>query len=204
VEVDFGLAPDDYVFVDYGHFWDHDYRPFLLPRERLGMEFRRSMVMNDHRIVEGRLVFDGLGRDHVAAFSHHDVVVDRIVIRDPRIERARDVERTHTIERVREIQSRPANDPLRRNLENSQASHRPAEAPRPAMDPRRAAPGARTTEPGGRGTPERGTPGARNPEPAGRGAPESKDTKGTKGTKDTKDTKGTKDSKDTQGGGGGR
>ena len=174
VGVDFGLGPDDYVFVDYNHFWDHDYRPFLLPREHLEREFRLSLVMNDHRFVDGRLVFDGLGRDRVAAFSHHAVVVDRIVIRDPRIEKARDVERARTIERVKQIQSRPANDPMRRNLENSQAIHRPAEAPRSPVDLRRGAPGART------------------PEPAGRGAPESKDTKDTKSTKDSKDSKDSK------------
>ena len=67
--MDFGLAPDDYVFVDYGHFWDHAYLPFLLPRERMDREFRVSLVMNDYRIVDGRLVFDGLGRDRVAAFA---------------------------------------------------------------------------------------------------------------------------------------
>jgi hypothetical protein len=122
VDVDFGLAPDDYMFVGYDHFWDHDYRPFLLPRERVGLVFRTSLVMNDHRIVDGRLVFEGPGRERVAAFTHREVVVEKVVIRDPRIEHGREMERTRTVERVKEIQSRPPSDPLRRNMEKPRLS----------------------------------------------------------------------------------
>ncbi len=175
VDVDFGLLPDDYIFIGYDHFWDHDYRPFLLPRERMGMVFRGSLVMNEHRFVDGRLVFDGLGRDRVALFSHHAVVVDRIAIRDSRIERGRELERTRTIERVKEIQSRPAGDPLRRSLESRDAPRRPEELRRGGPVP-----------PGG---PERGGPGMR-------GGPEA----GTRGVPGGRDAKDAKDSKEAPGG----
>jgi hypothetical protein len=133
VDVDFGLAPDDYVFVGYDHFLDHGYLPFLVPRDRAMGLFRGSLVMNDYRIgLDGRLVVEGLGRDRVAAFSHRPVVVDRIVIRDPRIERGRELERTRAVERVKEIQARPATDPLRRSLESRDAVRRPADARGPA------------------------------------------------------------------------
>ena len=133
VDVDFGLAPDDYVFVGYDHFLDHGYLPFLVPRERAMGLFRGSLVMNDYRIgLDGRLVVEGLGRDRVAAFSRRPVVVDRIVIRDPRIERGRELERTRAVERVKEIQSRPASDPLRRSLESRDAVRRPADVRGPA------------------------------------------------------------------------
>lgn len=196
VDVDFGLAPDDYMFVGYDHFWDHDYRPFLLPRERVGLVFRTSLVMNDHRIVDGRLVFEGPGRERVAAFTHREVVVEKVVIRDPRIEHGREMERTRTVERVKEIQSRPPSDPLRRNMEKAAAVAKPADARGPAgargpadargrMDVRgpadtRGPADARRGGPIPSAAPERGGPGARNPEPGTRGgpaAPASRDTK---------------------------
>ncbi|HEY3913625.1 MAG TPA: DUF6600 domain-containing protein, partial [Verrucomicrobiae bacterium] len=31
VDVDFGLAPDAFVFIPFDHFWAHDYRAFLAP-----------------------------------------------------------------------------------------------------------------------------------------------------------------------------
>ena len=166
VDVDFGLAPDDYVFVGYDHFLDHAYLPFLVPRERALGLFRGSLVMNDYRILDGRLVVEGLGRDRVAAFAHRPVAVGRIVIRDARIERGRELERTRAVERVREIQSRPATDPLRRTMESRDAARRPADA----RGPERGAPGARTPE---AATPE-GT--------AGRDARDSRDSRDSRAT----------------------
>ena len=98
------------------------------------------------------------------------MVVDKIVIRDPRIEKARDVERARTIERVKQIQSAP---PTIR-CAGIWRTARPSTGPRKRRDRRWICGEA---------------PGARTPEPAGRGAPESKDTKDTKSTKDSKDSK---------------
>ena len=189
VDVDFGLAPDDYVFVGYDHFLDHGYLPFMVPRERAALLFRGSLVMNDYRILDGRLVVEGLGRDRVAAFSHRAVVVDRIVIRDPRIERGRELERTRAVARVREIQSRPATDPLRRSLESRDALRRPEDARGPA-DARGLRGPISPTEP------ERGGPGLRGSEPGTRGGAEGRD------SRDSRDSRG--ESRDSGGGGGGR
>jgi hypothetical protein len=145
MDVDFGLLPDSYVFVGFDHFWDHDYRPFLLPHDRLGFVFRASLVLNGYRFLDGRFVVEGLGRDHIALLTHHAIVVDRIVIRDARIEHGREIERTRSLDRVREIQSRPANDPLRRSLEARDAG-RPGDVRKPAdVGPARGGPAARGT-----------------------------------------------------------
>jgi len=165
-DVDFGLGPDDYIFVGYDHFWDHDYRPFLLPHDRLGLVFRGSLVMNGYRVLDGRFVVEGLGRERVAAFSHHPVREDKVVIRDQRIEHGREMERTRSLDRVREIQARPANDPLRRSLEGRDAPARPEAARRP-----------------GEPAPERGGP-------AVRGESQNRDTKDAKDTKDSQGGRG--------------
>jgi hypothetical protein len=188
VDVDFGLAPDDYVFVGYDHFLAHGYQPFLVERERAGLLFRGSLVMNDYRIMDGRVVVEGLGRDRVAAFAHVSVLpVERITIRDARIERGRELEVARTVERVKEIQARPATDPLRRTLETRDAVRpglpRPADVRGPA-DVRRPEDARGPTGTGTRG--DSGTRGA--------------DT-GTRGTSTGRDTRG---SRDSSGGGPGR
>jgi hypothetical protein len=72
-DVDFGLDMDVFTFVAYDHFWDHDFRPFLLPRERLELVFRGSRIANGYRVDHGRFVIEGLGHDHLATLTHHDV-----------------------------------------------------------------------------------------------------------------------------------
>jgi len=119
LDVDFGMAPDDYVFVGYDHFLDHGYLPFLEPRDRALVWFRDSVVRNDYRIMDGRLVVEGLGRDRVALAMHlRALPVERIEIRDTRIARGRELEVARTVARVKEIQARPATDPLRRTLDS--------------------------------------------------------------------------------------
>lgn len=73
LDVDFGLAPDAFVFVDYGHFWDRDLHGFFLPRDRADLIFRRSVVVNGYRMDHGRFIVEGLGRDRVAMVTHHEV-----------------------------------------------------------------------------------------------------------------------------------
>ncbi|HEV2210161.1 MAG TPA: DUF6600 domain-containing protein [Verrucomicrobiae bacterium] len=82
VDVDFGLGPDAFVFVGYDHFWDHHLHGYLLPRARLAFEFRRSVIMNGYRVDHGRFVVEGLGREHMAAMTHRDIVVERRPGRD--------------------------------------------------------------------------------------------------------------------------
>jgi hypothetical protein len=186
LDVDFGLAADDYVFVGYDHFLDRGYLPFLVPRDRGLLLFRGSLVMNDYRIMDGRLVVEGLGRDRVAAAMHlRALPVERIEIRDARIARGRDLEVARTVERVKEIQSRPATDPLRRTLDTRDTIRRPEDARGPADVRGQGGPAPSTG-------PERGLPGARSTDSGTRGAPAGRDTRDSR------------DSRDPSGGGPGR
>lgn len=73
-DVDFGLDYDAFAFVPYDHFWDHDLHPFLLGAGvRLDI-YRRSVILNGYRVEGGRFVVEGLGRDRIALYTHHDVV----------------------------------------------------------------------------------------------------------------------------------
>jgi hypothetical protein len=78
VDVDFGLGADMFTFVPYDHFWDHNLHAFLLPRERVGIVFGRSVVMNGYRLEHGRFIVEGLGRERMAGLTHRDIRVEVI------------------------------------------------------------------------------------------------------------------------------
>ena len=85
VDVDFGLAPDFYVFVPFDHFWAHDYLAFRAPLWRTRDLFRVSILANHFGVVGGRFVFGGIGRERMAALTHHEVVVERVGFHDAHI-----------------------------------------------------------------------------------------------------------------------
>jgi len=91
VNVDFGLGPDDFIFVGYDHFWDHSLRPFFVPHDRVVVFFGHSRIMNGYRMDHGRFVVEGLGHDHVFAVTHHEVRIehDSHARFDPRRDRDR-------------------------------------------------------------------------------------------------------------------
>jgi hypothetical protein len=76
LDVDFGLGVDAFTFVAYDHFWDHDFRPFLLPHDRLVVVFHGSHVLNGYRFDHGHFFVEGLGHDHIALVTHHDIRVE--------------------------------------------------------------------------------------------------------------------------------
>ncbi len=76
LDVDFGLGIDDFTFVSYDHFWDHNLRPYWLPHDRVIAFWGHSRVLNGYRMDGGHFVMDGLGRDHIAEVTHHDVRVE--------------------------------------------------------------------------------------------------------------------------------
>ncbi|MGA2865029.1 MAG: DUF6600 domain-containing protein [Verrucomicrobiota bacterium] len=84
VDVDFGLGLEMFTFVPYDHFWDHDLRLRLLPRERAQLIFRRSIIMNGYRVDHGRLIVEGLGRERMAALTHREIRVEEARMRDSR------------------------------------------------------------------------------------------------------------------------
>ncbi|MDB6020199.1 MAG: hypothetical protein JWQ04_56 [Pedosphaera sp.] len=85
LDLDFGLAPDAFTFVAFDHFWDRNLHPFLLPRERIDFVFRRSFVANGYRFDHGRFFVEGLGRDHIAAYTHHEIRIESPIFHDSRI-----------------------------------------------------------------------------------------------------------------------
>jgi hypothetical protein len=95
MDVDFGLAPDLFVFIPFDHFWGHDYLAFRAPGWRVSVLFRASFLANHWGFVGGRFVFDGIGRDRMAALTHHEVRVESFAFHDAHIIHAREVERTH-------------------------------------------------------------------------------------------------------------
>jgi len=54
VDFDFGLGVDFFTFVGCDHFWEHDYRRFIVPRDRVVFVFRRSVIENHYRFEHGR------------------------------------------------------------------------------------------------------------------------------------------------------
>jgi hypothetical protein len=95
VDVDFGLAPDMFVFMPFDHFWAHDYLAFRAPIWRSRDLFRVSLVVNHYGFVGGRFVVGGIGRDRMAVLTHHDVRVETLHIRDEHITRSREIEHAH-------------------------------------------------------------------------------------------------------------
>jgi hypothetical protein len=72
--VDFGLGFDAFVFVGPDHFWGGDYRRFAFDGVRAREFFDHSQFHAGYRIEGGRLLAEGLGHDHIAAITHHEVV----------------------------------------------------------------------------------------------------------------------------------
>ena len=75
--VGFGLGFDSYVFVDHDHFWGGDYHRYAFDRERSREFYGHSEFHAGYRMEGGHLRAEGLGRDHMAAITHHEVVVHR-------------------------------------------------------------------------------------------------------------------------------
>jgi hypothetical protein len=76
VDADFGLGVGAFVFVGYDHFWDHNLRGFFWPHDRAEFAFRHAVVLNGYHFDHGRFMVEGLGRDHIARYTHRDVRVE--------------------------------------------------------------------------------------------------------------------------------
>jgi len=98
LDVDFGLGPDDFYFIPFNHFWEHDYRAFLAPAGRWPELFHRSIIANGYRFAGGHFVVDGIGRDRIGFLTHHEVPLGRIDFHDSRISHARELEHAHAAE----------------------------------------------------------------------------------------------------------
>jgi hypothetical protein len=74
-DFDFGLSLDFFAFVGFDHFWEHDFRHFVVPHDRLALVFRHSVIENHYRFDHGRFINDGLARERMTALTHHDIRV---------------------------------------------------------------------------------------------------------------------------------
>jgi hypothetical protein len=138
--VDFGLGFDAFVFVGPDHFWGGDYHRYALDRVRAREFFDHSQFHAGYRIEGGRLRAEGLGREHVAEITRHEVVERKAL--DMRHEEERHNFTTRATAH-QELTRAPA----------------PAERKAPAAAPATAAP-ARSNPPRGEPAPGRATPGA--------------------------------------------
>lgn len=74
-DFDFGLGVNFFAFVSYDHFWEHDFRHWVVPHDRVVYLYHRSAVINHYQFDHGRFVNVGIGRDRMAGFTHRDVNV---------------------------------------------------------------------------------------------------------------------------------
>jgi hypothetical protein len=75
VDIDFGVGPSAFVFVGHDHFFEADYRSYAAPEVQVNIFFGASVIHNGYREDHGHFVAEGWGREHVAAFTHHEVVM---------------------------------------------------------------------------------------------------------------------------------
>jgi hypothetical protein len=72
-DFDFGLGAGFFCFVDGGHFWDHDFRRYAIPHDRLAFVFGHSAFDDHFRYDHGRFINAGIGRDRMALLTHRNV-----------------------------------------------------------------------------------------------------------------------------------
>jgi hypothetical protein len=77
VGVDFGLGFGAFVVVGTDHFWGGNYNVYVFDREHARGFYEHSTFHAGYRMEGGHLVAEGLGRDHIAAITHHEVVVHK-------------------------------------------------------------------------------------------------------------------------------
>ncbi|MGD0412461.1 MAG: DUF6600 domain-containing protein [Verrucomicrobiota bacterium] len=163
--VDFGLGFDAFVFVGPDHFWGGDYHRYAFERVRAREFFDHSQFHAGYRMEGGRLRAEGLGREHMAEVTRHEVVERKAM--DMRHEEERHNFTTRAAAHQELTRAPSPGERKTSAAAPASAAPAPANTPRGAPAPSRAAPAA---------TP--GTASATNRAPAGaspatppRGAP---------------------------------
>jgi hypothetical protein len=77
VGVDFGLGFGAFVVVGADHFWGGNYNVYVFDRDRSRTFYEHSTFHAGYRMEGGHLMAEGLGRDHIAAITHHEVVAHK-------------------------------------------------------------------------------------------------------------------------------
>ena len=95
MDFDFGLTPGLFTFVAYDHFWEHDFHRFIVPHERVLVIYRGSHIVNNYRVVNGRVIHEGLGRERIALLTHREVKAEQL-----QEIRAREEHRNHELRNI--------------------------------------------------------------------------------------------------------
>ncbi|MGH7939674.1 MAG: DUF6600 domain-containing protein [Limisphaerales bacterium] len=72
VDFDFGLGAGFFTFVGYDHFWDRNYRMWVVPHDRMYFAFHHSAIIASYRFDHGVYVNVGLPHDRMVAYTHRD------------------------------------------------------------------------------------------------------------------------------------
>jgi hypothetical protein len=73
VDFGFGLDASYFTFVGYDHFWDHNFRVFVVPHDRMVFAYWHSNVANHYAFDHGHFVNVGLPHDRMVVLTHHDI-----------------------------------------------------------------------------------------------------------------------------------
>ena len=77
---DFGLSPECFTFVDFPHFFFHDFHHRHLPHNRVHQFFRHCRVINNFGIDRHkRIINHGVDVDHVAKFTGKRIDAARVI-----------------------------------------------------------------------------------------------------------------------------
>lgn len=71
-DFDFGLGAGFFTFVGYDHFWDHNYRLWVVPHDRMDFAYHHSLVVSHYQYNHGVFINVGLPHDRMAIYTHHD------------------------------------------------------------------------------------------------------------------------------------
>jgi len=154
--VDFGLGFDAFVFVGPDHFFGGNYHAVALDSVHAHDLFLHSEFHAGYRVEGGRMVVEGLGREHIAAVTHHEIVERKAI--DMRHEEERQDFSKRTVAHV-ELTRAPA--PVGRGapVASPAAGRGPASAiPESTRGPAGRNPAPEPTPPRGGTVPSRGTP----------------------------------------------
>jgi hypothetical protein len=156
--VDFGLGFDAFIFVGPDHFWGGDYHRYAFDRVRSREFFDHSQFHAGYRMEGGRLRAEGLGREHIAEVTRHEVVERKAL--DMRHEEER---HNFTTRAAAHQELTRAPSPGERKTPAAAAAPAAANTPRTEPAPSRATPGA--------ASPTNRTPASASPAPRGAPAP---------------------------------
>ncbi len=68
----FGLGAGFFTFVGYDHFWEHNYRAWVVPHDRVYFAYHHSAIVASYHFDHGVFVNVGLPHDRMVVLTHHD------------------------------------------------------------------------------------------------------------------------------------